>query len=203
MTFIRTEGLLLTRMPMLRSCAAERLRKAKTGVAQSPGICKGQEMTPDNELRNKLRKLIGARVLFALLLLGSTVYLHLSRAGSSEARPLGVVCRPDRLYFHNFPALWRRAEAAAGSPGVGLSATHRGHRHWRRIAPRRPRQQRTSVRPAGHPQASPPRGHRGWRLAVPVAEPPLGPNFGFGPLPRVMHLAVSRSQLEAVINALG
>jgi two-component system sensor histidine kinase PilS (NtrC family) len=88
---MRTEGFLLTRMPMPRPCAAERLRKAESGVARSPGIRKGQEMTPDNDLRNKLRKLIGARVLFALLLLGSTVYLHLSRAGSPEARPLGVL----------------------------------------------------------------------------------------------------------------
>jgi two-component system sensor histidine kinase PilS (NtrC family) len=48
-------------------------------------------MNPENDLGTTLRKLIGARVLFAVLLLGSTVYLHLNRVGSPEARPLGVL----------------------------------------------------------------------------------------------------------------
>jgi two-component system sensor histidine kinase PilS (NtrC family) len=48
-------------------------------------------LNPENDLRNKLRKLSAARLLFAFLLLGSTVYLHVSRADSPAVRPLGVL----------------------------------------------------------------------------------------------------------------
>ena len=52
---------------------------------------KSQAINPEYDLRPKLRKLIAARVLFAVLLLGSTVYLHLSRVDSPEAHPLGAL----------------------------------------------------------------------------------------------------------------
>jgi two-component system sensor histidine kinase PilS (NtrC family) len=48
-------------------------------------------MSPESDLKNKLRKLIGARILFSSLLLGSTVFLQFSRAGSSEVTPLVVL----------------------------------------------------------------------------------------------------------------
>jgi two-component system sensor histidine kinase PilS (NtrC family) len=52
---------------------------------------KSQTRNPEYDLRFKLHKLIAARVIFALLLLGSTVYLHLSRVDSPESHPLGAL----------------------------------------------------------------------------------------------------------------
>lgn len=48
-------------------------------------------MSPESDLKNKLRKLIYARVLFSSLLLGSTGYLQFSRPSSPEAGSLTVV----------------------------------------------------------------------------------------------------------------
>jgi len=57
----------------------------------SPGFFKGMTMSPEGDLKNKLRKLIGARILFSSLLLGSTLFLQFNRAGSLEASPLVVL----------------------------------------------------------------------------------------------------------------
>jgi two-component system sensor histidine kinase PilS (NtrC family) len=48
-------------------------------------------MSPEGDLKNKLRKLIVARILFSSLLLGSTLFLQFNRAGSLEAAPLAVL----------------------------------------------------------------------------------------------------------------
>ena len=48
-------------------------------------------MSPESDLKNKLRKLIYARVLFSSLLLGSAGFLQFSRSGSPEAGSLTVV----------------------------------------------------------------------------------------------------------------
>lgn len=48
-------------------------------------------MNPEGDLKNKLQKLIGARLFFSALLLVSTVFLQLSRTGSSEASALAVL----------------------------------------------------------------------------------------------------------------
>ena len=48
-------------------------------------------MSPEGDLKNKLWKLIAARILFSSLLLGSTLFLQFNRAGSLEAAPLAVL----------------------------------------------------------------------------------------------------------------
>ncbi len=48
-------------------------------------------MGPEGDLKSKLRKLIGARLLFSTLLLGSTLFLQFNRAGSPETAPLAVL----------------------------------------------------------------------------------------------------------------
>jgi two-component system, NtrC family, sensor histidine kinase HydH len=48
-------------------------------------------MKPGKHPQHNLWKLIAARVFFALLLLASTVYLHLNRTGSPEMQPLEVL----------------------------------------------------------------------------------------------------------------
>ncbi len=48
-------------------------------------------MSPEGDLKNKLWKLIAARILFSSLLLGSTLFLQFNRTGSLEAAPLAVL----------------------------------------------------------------------------------------------------------------
>jgi two-component system sensor histidine kinase PilS (NtrC family) len=48
-------------------------------------------MNPERDLRNWLQKLMGARVLFSCLLLGSTVFLEFYRPRSEDAAPLLVL----------------------------------------------------------------------------------------------------------------
>jgi len=55
------------------------------------GFSEGMYMSPEGHLKNKLQKLIGARILFSLLLLGSTLFLQFNRAGSLETAPLMVL----------------------------------------------------------------------------------------------------------------
>jgi len=55
------------------------------------GFYEGMYMSPEGDLKNKLQKLIGARILFSLLLLGSTLFLQFNRAGSLETAPLMVL----------------------------------------------------------------------------------------------------------------
>lgn len=55
------------------------------------GFSEGMYMSPEGDLKNKLQKLIGARILFSLLLLGSTLFLQFNRAGSLETAPLMVL----------------------------------------------------------------------------------------------------------------
>lgn len=49
-------------------------------------------MGPEGDLKNKLRKLVGARILFSTLLLGSTLFLQFNRTGpTEETAPLAVL----------------------------------------------------------------------------------------------------------------
>jgi len=46
---------------------------------------------PQNELRHKLRWLILSRVIFTILLLGSTIFIHISRSKPTSALPIFVL----------------------------------------------------------------------------------------------------------------
>ena len=48
-------------------------------------------MTPESDLRDKLHKLSVARIVFAALLLGSTLFVHFGRDGSPDPAALAIL----------------------------------------------------------------------------------------------------------------